>query len=51
VGQTLHYLYLSDALGSIPTGATDHDQLLEVKKDHFVIQAANGARRRYVRVR
>ena len=51
VGQTLHYLYLSDALGSIPAGATDHDQLLEVKKDHFVIQAANGERRRYVRVR
>jgi hypothetical protein len=50
-GQTLHYRYLSDALGSIPPGATDQDQLLEVKKDHFDIQAANGERRRYVRVR
>jgi hypothetical protein len=50
-GQTLHYRYLSDALGSIPAGATDQDQLLEVKKDHFDIQAANGERRRYVRAR
>jgi hypothetical protein len=28
-----------------------HDQLLEVKSDSFVIQAANGERRRYLRVR
>jgi hypothetical protein len=51
IGQTLRYRYLSDALGRIPAGATDQDQLLEVKKDRFVIQAANGERRRYVRVR
>jgi hypothetical protein len=48
--QTLHYRYLSDVLGSIPAGATDQDQLLEVKRDHFLIQAANGERRRYVRI-
>jgi hypothetical protein len=48
--RTLHYLYLSDVLG-IPAGATDQDQLLEIKKDDFVIRAANGERRRYLRVR
>jgi hypothetical protein len=48
-GQTLLYRYLSDALGRIPVGATDGDQLLEITKDSFVIQAANGDRRRYVR--
>ena len=50
-GQTLHYLYVSDVLGSIPAGATDQDQLLEIKKDYFLIQAANGERRHYRRVR
>jgi len=50
-GQSLHYTYLSDALGRIPAGATDRDELLEVKKDSFVIHAANGDRRRYVRTR
>jgi hypothetical protein len=49
-GQTLLYSYVSDALGRIPAGATDRDQLLEIKKDSFVIQAANGDRRRYVRM-
>jgi hypothetical protein len=49
--RTLHYLYLGDTLGSIPAGATDQDQLLEIEKDHFVIRAANGERRRYLRVR
>lgn len=50
-GKSLNYTYLSDALGRIPAGATDRDELLEVKKDSFVIQAANGDRRRYVRMR
>ena len=50
-GHSLHYTYLSDALGRIPAGAMDRDELLEVKKDTFVIQAANGDRRRYVRMR
>ncbi len=50
-GRTLRYRYVSDALGSIPPGATDQDQLLEVESGFFVIQAANGERRRYVRVR
>jgi outer membrane biogenesis lipoprotein LolB len=49
-GRTLLYSYLSDALGRIPVGATDRDQLLEIRKDFFFIQAANGERRRYVRM-
>ncbi|HEX8897618.1 MAG TPA: hypothetical protein VF751_02880 [Chthoniobacterales bacterium] len=48
--QALLYLYTSDAFGRIPSGATDRDQLLEVKKDSFLIQAANGDRRRYRRI-
>jgi hypothetical protein len=50
-GQSLRYTYLGDSLGRIPPGATDSDELLEVKKDSLLIQAANGDRRRYVRVR
>ena len=49
-GQTLLYRYVGDALGRIPPGATDRDQLLEISKNSFVIQAANGERRRYVRI-
>jgi hypothetical protein len=49
-GETLLYSYESDALGRIPPGATDRDQVLEITKDSFVIQAANGERRRYVRM-
>jgi hypothetical protein len=49
-GRTLNYVYLSEAFGRIPHGATDQDQLLEVRKDSFLIQAANGDRRRYRRV-
>jgi hypothetical protein len=48
-GKTLFYRYVSDALGRIPAGATDQDELLEIKKDAFVIRAANGDQRRYVR--
>ena len=49
-GRTLLYRYVSDALGRIPAGTTDGDQLLEIRKDLFVIEAANGERRRYVRM-
>ena len=48
-GDALLYVYLSEAFGRIPPGTTDRDQLLELKKDWFVIQAANGERRRYRR--
>jgi hypothetical protein len=48
-GQTLFYRYVSDRMGRIPAGATDQDELLEVKRESFVIRAANGDERRYVR--
>lgn len=47
----LLYTYTADALGRIPPGTTDQDQLLEIHKDSFVIQAANGDQRRYRRIR
>ncbi|HEX4631559.1 MAG TPA: hypothetical protein VH188_11405 [Chthoniobacterales bacterium] len=43
------YVYLSETRGRIPRGTTDRDQLIELEEDSFVIQAANGERRRYVR--
>jgi hypothetical protein len=48
--KALLYTYVSDAFGRIPAGATDRDQLLQVSADSFVIQAANGERRRYRRM-
>jgi hypothetical protein len=50
-GDALNYVYLREAFGRIPPGTTDRDQLLDVKDDSFLIRAANGDRRRYVRVR
>jgi hypothetical protein len=50
-GNQLLYVYRSDAMGRIPAGATDQDQLLEVKKDAFVIRAADGSQRQYERLR
>ena len=45
----LLYTYTSDAFGRIPAGTTDRDRLVEMKADSFLIQAANGDRRRYFR--
>ena len=50
-GDRLLYLYTEDAFGRIPAGATDSDRLLRVEKDAFVIEAADGSRRRYERRR
>jgi hypothetical protein len=47
----LFYTYLSDSLARIPPGTTDRDQILEIKEQSFLIQAANGEQRRYHRVR
>ena len=49
-GDVLQYTYTADALGRIPAGATDKDKLLSVKKEFFVIQAADGSRRQYDRI-
>ena len=46
----LLYTYLGDALGRIPKGATDRDKLLGIQKDSFLIEAADGSRRRYLRL-
>jgi len=50
-GQTLSYQYEKDLLGRIPPGALDRDTLLEVQKDSFTIEAADGSRREYRRIR
>jgi hypothetical protein len=50
-GDVLSYKYLSDALGRIPAGAIDHDKLLGVQRDSFLIEAADGSQRRYLRIR
>jgi len=44
------YRYVSDTLGTIPSGATDRDKLLKIEPDFFVIEAADGSKRRYVRL-
>jgi hypothetical protein len=49
-GNHLLYTYVSDKLGRIPVGATDRDKLLNVQKDSFWIEAADGSRRRYSRI-
>ena len=48
---TLLYHYTSDALDRIPAGAMDRDKLLSVQRDFFTIEAADGSRRRYTRIR
>ena len=50
-GDRLLYTYIGDTYGRIPPGARDQDRLLEVTTDSFFIEAANGERRRYRRVR
>ena len=47
----LLYQYVSDVLGKIPAGATDRDKLLSLNRESFVIEAADGSRRQYLRVR
>jgi hypothetical protein len=47
----LFYTYVGDALHKIPVGATDQDKLLSVQGEFFIIQAADGSKRKYLRVR
>jgi hypothetical protein len=47
----LLYKYVSDALHKIPAGATDRDKLLSVHGEFFIIEAADGSKRKYLRVR
>src|SRR5436190_19021743 len=50
-GDTLFYAYIRDELDRIPAGATDRDKLLSVRRDSFIIEAADGKRRKYLRIR
>ena len=46
----LNYTYISDELDRIPAGATDQDRLLKVRPKFFIIEAADGKRRKYLRI-
>jgi hypothetical protein len=48
-GNALLYTYTNDALGRIPAEATDRDKLLSVEREFFIIEAADGSQRKYVR--
>lgn len=48
---TINYIYLGDAFEKIPVGATDRDKLMNVQSESFTIEAADGGRRTYVRIR
>jgi len=50
-GNSLLYTYVSDALDKIPAGTTDRDKLLSVRREFFIIEAADGSQRKYLRVR
>jgi hypothetical protein len=50
-GGALLYTYVGDVLDRIPAGATDRDKLLSVRQDFFIIEAADGSKRKYLRVR
>lgn len=50
-GDALLYHYTRDALHRIPVGATDRDTLLQVQNDSFTIEAADGSKRTYSRIR
>ena len=50
-GDALLYTYLGDALDRIPAGATDRDKLLSVHREFFIIEAADGSKRKYLRIR
>lgn len=50
-GDSLLYEYTGDALGRIPPGTRDRDKLLATARNQFVIEASDGSRRTYLRVR
>jgi hypothetical protein len=43
------YQYTSDKTGRIRVGTRDRDKLLRIDRDYFVIEAADGSVRKYVR--
>jgi len=44
------YEYTADRFGVIAPGTKDRDRILSVAQDHFVIETADGTKRKYVRV-
>ena len=50
-GDALLYEYTGDALGRIEPGTRDRDKLLKTGAEEFVIEASDGSRRTYRRVR
>ena len=50
-GDALRYTYVSDALHRIPVGTADRDKLLSVHQEFFIIEAADGSKRKYLRIR
>ena len=50
-GDALLYQYTGDELGRIPAGTRDRDKLLKTTPREFVIEATDGSRRIYRRVR
>ena len=49
-GDSILYEYVRDIKGTIPAGTKDRDTLVAVAKDHYIIEAADGSRRKYVRI-
>jgi hypothetical protein len=45
------YEYTGDKTGRIRAGTKDHDKLLKIERDYFVIEAADGSVRKYVRAK
>jgi hypothetical protein len=50
-GRNLLYQYISDARGTVPPGSIDRDKLLNIQPGFFEIEAADGSRRTYVRMK
>jgi hypothetical protein len=46
---SIRYEYTGDRMGRIPSGTRDRDKLLRIGRDYFVIEAADGSVRKYVR--
>ena len=51
VGDILNYEYTESSLERIPVGTTDRDKLIEITKDYYIIEARDGSRRKYSRVK
>ena len=47
----IYYEYRTDEIGNIAPGTKDQDKLIEISPEKYTIQAADGSRRIYERVR